>query len=290
MKDAKPTSPDARVLRQQAERKLREQSPLAEQPSSEIDARALVHELQVHQIELEMQNEELRRAGARAQEALDKYTDLFDFAPLGYFQLTQDGAVREANLAGAALRESEARYRTLFNTIDAGFCIIEMIFDAQGKPVDYRILEVNAAFEKQTGLQDAQGKSMRELVPAHEAHWFEIYGKIALTGEAKHFVNEARQLNRWYDVYAYRVGAPESRQVAILFNDISKHKGAELEIQRRVEELRAANEELVRFNRVTVGRELRIIELKKQVNELCARLGQPPRYATEPDEAARPKP
>ena len=103
-------------------------------------------------------------------------------------------------------------------------------------------------------------------------------------------MSEARQLNRWYDVYAYRVGAPESLQVAILFNDISQHKGAELEIQRRVEEQRAANEELVRFNRVMVGRELRIIELKKQVNELRAQLGQPPRYTTEPDEAARPKP
>ena len=68
---------------------------------------------------------------------------------------------------------------------------------------------------------------MRELAPAHEAHWFETYGKIALTGEAGHFVNEARALDRWYDVYAYRVGAPESRQVAILFNDITAHKQAE---------------------------------------------------------------
>jgi PAS domain-containing protein len=103
MKNVKPTPPDARVLRQQAEQKLREQQPLAEQPPSEIDHRALVHELQVHQIELEMQNEELGRAEARAHEALDEYTDLFDFAPMGYFQLTQDGVIRGANLAGAAL-------------------------------------------------------------------------------------------------------------------------------------------------------------------------------------------
>jgi PAS domain S-box-containing protein len=190
----------------------------------------------------------------------------------------------------AALRESEARYRGLFNTIDAGFCIIEMIFEAQGSPVDYRFLVVNAAFEKQTGLHDAQGKLMRELAPAHEAHWFEVYGRIAITGEAEHFVNEARALGRWYDVYAYRVGAPESRQVAILFNDITAHKQAEAELRLRAEELRAANEELTRFNRVTVGRELRIIELKKQVNELCARLGQPPRYAAELDEQVQPMP
>jgi PAS domain S-box-containing protein len=192
--------------------------------------------------------------------------------------------------AEEALRESEVRYRSLFNTIDAGFCVIEMLFDGQGKPVDYRFLEVNAAFEKQTGLHDAQGRLMRELAPTHEAHWFELYGKIALTGEPLHSVNEARALNRWYDVYAYRVGAPESRQVAILFNDISEHKRAEDELRRRAEELRAANEELTRFNRVTVGRELRIIELKKQVNDLCVRLHQPPRYATEPDETAQPTP
>jgi PAS domain S-box-containing protein len=103
MKNAKPTLPDARALRQQAEQKLREHQALAKQPPKETDARALVHELEVHQIELEMQNEELRRAEAQAQEAADKYTDLFDFAPLGYFQLTQDGVIREANLAGAAL-------------------------------------------------------------------------------------------------------------------------------------------------------------------------------------------
>ena len=70
--------------------------------------------------------------------------------------------------------------------------------------------------------------------------------------------------------------------------DITAHKLAETEIRRRAEELQAANDELTRFNRVTVGRELRVIELKKQVNELCVRLGQPPRYEAELDDEARP--
>ena len=78
--------------------------------------------------------------------------------------------------AQRALRESEARYRTLFDSIDEGFCVIEMIFDEQGKPVDYRFLEINPSFEKQTGLSDALGKRMRELAPEHEEHWFETYG------------------------------------------------------------------------------------------------------------------
>jgi PAS domain S-box-containing protein len=122
------------------------------------------------------------------------------------------------------LSESEKHYRMLFNSIDEGFCIIEVIFDENEKPIDYRFLEINPSFERQTGLIDAQGKRMRELAPQHEEHWFEIYGKIALTGEPVRFENRAEQLHRWYDVYAFRNGQPENRQVAILFNDITERK------------------------------------------------------------------
>ena len=102
-----------------------------------------------------------------------------------------------------------------------------MIFDADDKPIDYRFLEINPAFEGQTGLIDAEGKLMRDLAPDHEEYWFEIYGKIALTGEPMRFVNEAKALNRWYDVYAFKIGDPEGREVAILFNDITKRKKIE---------------------------------------------------------------
>jgi len=125
----------------------------------------------------------------------------------------------------------EKRYQMLFNEIDEGFCIVEMIFDENEKPIDYRFLEINPAFAKQTGLLDALGKRMRQLVPENEEHWFEIYGKIALTGEPARFVNRAEQLHRWYDVYAFRFGQPENRQVAILFNDITEHKQAEETLQ-----------------------------------------------------------
>jgi PAS domain S-box-containing protein len=125
------------------------------------------------------------------------------------------------------LRESEEKYRTLFNTLMEGFCIIEVIFDPDGRPVDYRFLEINPAFAVLTGLQNAQGRLMRELAPDHEAYWFEIYGKVALTGESARFMNEARALNRWYDVYAYRIGQPEEPQVAVIFNDITDRKKAE---------------------------------------------------------------
>ena len=147
----------------------------------------------------------------------------------------------------AALSVSEDRYRRLFSTMDEGFCVIQMIFDEADRPVDYRFLEVNAAFEKQTGLHEVKGKSMRELAPAHEAHWFEMYGEIALTGEAKHFVNEARALNRWYDINAYRVGFPEDRQVAIVFNDITRLKEMETSLKATIADLQRSNKELEQF-------------------------------------------
>lgn len=133
------------------------------------------------------------------------------------------------------LLQSEFRYQTLFNSIDEGFCLIEMVFDENGKPVDYRFLETNSAFEKHTGLIDVQGKRMRELAPELEKYWFETYGRVALTGEPVRFQYHAGQLNRWYEVYAFRVGEPEKRQVAIIFNDITEHKKTE-EVLRLSEE------------------------------------------------------
>jgi PAS domain S-box-containing protein len=139
-----------------------------------------------------------------------------------------------------ALQESEKRYRNLFNSMNEGFCIVEVLFDAGGKAQDYLFLEANDAFEKQTGLLDAVGKRMRELAPNHEEYWFEIYGRIALTGKPEHFMNEARALNRWYDVHAYRVGEPEMRRVAIVFNDFSDYKRAEDALRESEEQLRLA--------------------------------------------------
>lgn len=134
---------------------------------------------------------------------------------------------------------SEEKYKMLFNSIDEGFCIVEVIFDADNKPVDYRFLEVNSTFERQTGLIDAKGKLMRELRPKHEEHWFEIYGKIALTGKSIRFQNPAKELNRFYDVYAFKIGDSESRKVAILFNDITERKKAEEALRESEEKYRS---------------------------------------------------
>ncbi|GFO68019.1 hypothetical protein GMLC_15980 [Geomonas limicola] len=130
------------------------------------------------------------------------------------------------------LERSERRYRTLFNSIDEAFCIIEVISDKDGKALDYRFLETNPAFVKHTGLSQAQGKAMRQLVPEHEEFWFETYGAIVRTGEPVRFYNRARQLDRWLDVYAFRYGEPQECQVAVLFRDITERREAEEALRR----------------------------------------------------------
>ncbi|MBW4651592.1 MAG: PAS domain S-box protein [Kaiparowitsia implicata GSE-PSE-MK54-09C] len=130
--------------------------------------------------------------------------------------------------AEAALRESEQKYRSLFNSMDEGFCLIKVLFDPTGNPYDYQFLETNAAFERQTGLVDPLGKTILELVPHHETSWFEVYGRIAQTGVPERFENSAESLGRFYDVYAFRMGEPHEHQVAVLFKDIHERKRREV--------------------------------------------------------------
>jgi PAS domain S-box-containing protein len=182
------------------------------------------------------------------------FSSLFDDPEVGGLLATVRD-VTERKRAEEALRASEEKYHTLFESIDEGFCIVEVIFDGTGQPVDYRFLEVNPAFERHTGLHDAAGKRMRELEPRHEGHWFETYGRIALTGEPERFQNAARHLDdRFYDVYAFRIGAPKERKVAILFTDITRRREAEEErLRLRALEASAQSEAA---ERLRIGREL----------------------------------
>lgn len=137
-------------------------------------------------------------------------------------------AAVERAYAEAALRESEAKYRTLFESIDEGFCICELLFDENGAPIDYRFLEVNSVFGRLTGLEQAVGKTIRELIPHLEASWVEIYGRVVQTGESVRFVEQSTALNRWFDVNAFRVGESPSNQFAILFTNITEAKRDEV--------------------------------------------------------------
>ena len=130
----------------------------------------------------------------------------------------------------AALAESESRYRTLFESIDVGFCVIEVTFDDADRAKDYRIVEANPAFQRQTGA-DVVGRWVSEFAPDLERRWFDIYGRVALTGEPAHVEDRADVFGRWFDVRALRVGDPVARRVAVLFSDISERKRMEEELQ-----------------------------------------------------------
>jgi len=132
--------------------------------------------------------------------------------------------------ARQAIAASEARYRSLFESIDEAFCVLEVIFDDGGKAVDFRYVETNPAFEQQTGLHDALGKRASEVLQ-HEQHWFDVYGAVVQTGEPVRFQNRAQALGRWFDVYAFRMGALQERRVAVLFRDITGRRKAEEAIQ-----------------------------------------------------------
>lgn len=121
------------------------------------------------------------------------------------------------------LRQSEAHYRALFNLMDEAYCVIEVLFDADGKADDYRFLEVDPAFGAMTGWHHAVGRRVRELIPDHEAHWFDIYGKVVTTGEPIRFVQQANVPGaRWFNLYAFRLGAPADHKVAVRFADITE--------------------------------------------------------------------
>lgn len=129
--------------------------------------------------------------------------------------------------ARKAAQESQAKYRNLFESMDQGFCILEMIFDEANQPIDYRFLEVNPVFEQQTGLKDAIGKTALELVPNLERHWLDLYGQVVLTGQSKRFTQGSDAMKRWFDVFAFCIDGEGSNKLALLFTDISERRKAE---------------------------------------------------------------
>lgn len=123
------------------------------------------------------------------------------------------------------MRRSEARYRTLFSSMDEGYCIIQMLHDDTGEAVDWRFIEVNRAFETHNGLTAAAGRTIREMAPDIERKWIDIYNRVAETGESLRFQEVSGALqDRVFDLYAFRVDDPAERKVAVLFTNITEAK------------------------------------------------------------------
>ena len=139
----------------------------------------------------------------------------------------------------ATLRERYELFRTVLNTIEAAFAIVEVKFDDRDEPIDYRFLDANPAFERESGV-DLKGRWVTEHAPDLEPFWFQIYGHVAKSGEPANFESYATTFDRWFDVRAVKVGRPADRQIAIFFNDVTE--------RRKAQERLAASEALARDN------------------------------------------
>lgn len=127
MNKKEPNLTESQLLRMKAEEKLKKKRKKITSEIPESDAKKLLHELQVHQIELEMQNEELRDANATAEEALRRYTMLYDFAPMGYFILDDEASIVDLNFTGAEILGDKR-----FSLINSNF---KLFISESSKPV-----------------------------------------------------------------------------------------------------------------------------------------------------------
>ena len=156
-----------------------------------------------------------------------------DGNPIKSFATNLD--ITERKSAEMRLLASEHRYRTLFNCMDEGYCVVQMLFDAQQQAIDYRFLEVNSAFEQQSGLTNVEGKTMLEIIPSIDPEIINKYGIVALTGEPIRFEYQVPQLNRWFDIYAFRfkpsaISSSSDHKIALLFTDITQRKRFEFDL------------------------------------------------------------
>lgn len=161
-----------------------------------------------------------------------------------------------------ALIASETKYRLLFENMTSGFAVHKMLYDQNGKPFDYRYLEVNPAFAKLTGMpmQSILGKTLKQVMPNTEEYWIEVFGKVAMTGEPTTYLNYSGELGKYYDTYVF---SPEKDIFAVVFNDVTEQMKAQEEVQKlneelqeRVRELEESNAELTQFT-YTVSHDLK---------------------------------
>jgi len=205
-----------------------------------VDAEKLVHELQVHQIELQMQNEELQQAIARVEEMRNRFADLYDFSPAGHVTLDDKGVIIEANQTIAVLMGH-----------DRG------------------------------GLLH---KPFLSFVSVEARDSFLTYFLRCTTSNARSTIETviSRKDNSVFHAQIETMGFNSSdwraRQFLLAIFDITERKKIEAQMSLDAENLRSSREDLVRFNSAAVDRELRMIELKKEVNELCLKHGETERY------------
>ncbi|HEX8299925.1 MAG TPA: PAS domain S-box protein [Rubricoccaceae bacterium] len=135
-------------------------------------------------------------------------------------------AAIERARAAASLAESEERYRTLFESIDQGFYVADVVLDEAGTPVDIAFVVANPAATRMTG-QDYTGRRLSKIDPGFEAYWFETFGRVARTGQSERAERFAAPLGLWFEYYLFKPSGSDARRVAVLFSDVTERKRAE---------------------------------------------------------------
>ena len=136
-------------------------------------------------------------------------------------------------------KKAEREYQTLFREMMDGFALHEIICDDSGQPVDFRFIDVNPAFQRMTGLrgEDLLGRTVLEALPGTEKRWIQTYGKVALTGEPVFFEEHSKELQKYFEVTAYR---PAPKQFACIFADVTERRLAEEKLHRVMGRLQLA--------------------------------------------------
>lgn len=140
----------------------------------------------------------------------------------------------ELKRENARLRDSEERYRTLFDTLDEGMAVVEMIYDGDREIVDMVVRHVNGAYERHSGIYNVVGRSVVEMLPGVENVWLDRYKRVASTGEPIRVEDYQQDVDRWFDVFFTRVDET-GHFVAIVFRDITERKRAEAALHQGAE-------------------------------------------------------
>lgn len=315
-------------LRKQAEQLVKNRPTAYSEPPPEMIE--IIHELRIHQAELEVQNEELMLSQRELSQLHQGYENLYEFAPCGYLTLNGKGIISKVNrsavkmlgkrrtrllgsgftrfIAGdwqdayltalraskekgerqsielalenasgtplwvrldietgpdlsedatrwrivlvdltskkaaeEALQTSERRYHQLFDTMQEGFALVQVIFDASGKPCDYHILEINQAAGRIIGIEPktAKGRSALHFFPEPDPEWIELLNNVALSRKSARFEKFSRILNKWIFFYAF---CPERGKLACIFSDISERIQTEQALRQSRADLDRAQE------------------------------------------------